>query len=183
VSNSGPNDLVVERPQGLLETYFEQREAMTRFFRARMGREAEVEDLLQELYLKVAELDPGHPDIQSPRAYLYRLASNLLVDRWRAWQRSRVRDSAWRMMNSTPGVSEDVDDAPSPEAVVLDRDRLDQLLRVIATLPQRTRTIFRLHKFEGVSHADVAKRLDISRSSVEKHMMDALRALAEKMEP
>lgn len=183
VSNSGPNDQIVERPPGLLETYLDQREAMSRFFRARMGSEADVEDLLQELYLKVAGHDPGHADIQSPRAYLYRLASNLLVDRWRAWQRSRARDSAWRMTTRTPGVAEDVDDAPSPEAVLLDRDRLDQLLQVIATLPQRTRTIFRLHKIEGVSHADVAKRLDISRSSVEKHMMDALRALAEKMEP
>lgn len=182
VSIPGPDAPSAEPAPGLLETYLDQRKAIIQFFRARMGSEADVEDLLQELYLKVAEHDPGHT-VQSPRAYLYRLASNLLVDRWRAWQRSRIRDNVWRQTTRTLGIAEDVDDAPSPEAVLLDRDRLGQLLGVIASLPQRTQTIFRLHKFEGFSHAEVAKRLDISRSAVEKHMMDALRALVEKMEP
>lgn len=183
MSNPGSSDGPSDPVPGLLETYLDQREVMTRFFRVRMGSEADVEDLLQELYLKVAALNPEQADIQSPRAYLYRLASNLMVDRWRAWQRSRSRESAWRLATRSTGAMEDLDDAPSPEAVVLDRDRLDQLVRVVATLPARTRTIFRLHKFEGVSHAQVAQRLGISRSSVEKHMMDALRALAEKMGP
>ncbi|CAN5370227.1 RNA polymerase sigma factor [soil metagenome] len=183
MSNPGPDDGSTAPPKDLLETYLDQREPMIRFFRGRMGPGADVEDLLQELYLKIAGLDPDHVDIQSPRAYLYRLASNLLVDRWRAWQRSRARDSAWRLVTRAPGIADDMDDAPSPEAIVVDRDRLEQLARVIATLPTRTRTIFRLHKFEGLSHAEVAERLGVSRSAVEKHMMDALRALAEKMEP
>ncbi|CAN5311317.1 RNA polymerase sigma factor [soil metagenome] len=183
MSNLGSSDVTTGPAPGLLETYLTNREVMSRFFRVRMGPEADVDDLMQELYLKLVTHNSDHPDIQSPRAYLYRLASNLMVDRWRAWQRSRVRDSAWRLATGSAGIADNVDAAPSPEAIMLDRDRLEQLLRVVATLPHRTRTIFRLHKFEGVSHADVAQQLGISRSSVEKHMMDALRALAEKMEP
>lgn len=68
-----------------------------------------------------------------------------------------------------------------PEAIVIDRDRLERIVRVVQKLPARTQSIFRLHKFDGVSHAEVAARLGISRSSVEKHMMDALRILAARM--
>jgi len=183
VSIRRPTDAPTGSVNGLLETYLDQREILTRFFRVRMGAEADVEDLLQELYLKVAAHDPSHADIQAPRAYLYRLATNLLVDRWRAWQRSRARDSAWLLVMRSNGALDDADDAPSPEAVVIDRDRLDQLMRVVAKLPQRTQTIFRMHKLDGLSHAEVAEQLGVSRSAVEKHIMDALRALAEKMKP
>jgi RNA polymerase sigma-70 factor (ECF subfamily) len=72
-------------------------------------------------------------------------------------------------------------DAPSAEAVVAGRQRLAALNAAVADLPDKTRTVFSLHKFEGLSYAEVAARLEISRSSVEKHMMDALRMLAAKV--
>ena len=61
------------------------------------------------------------------------------------------------------------------------RQRLALLTRALSDLPDKTSAIFRLHKFEGLSYAEVAARLGISRSSVEKHMMDALRHLAAKV--
>ncbi|WP_292229775.1 RNA polymerase sigma factor [Brevundimonas sp.] len=169
-------------PPTLVETYLLQRQAMTRFFQSRLGAEADVEDLVQELYLKVIALDAEQAQVQNPRAYLYRLASNLLIDRWRGWQRSRQRDTAWREAGHVEGITPEADGAPSPEAIVIDRDRLERIVRVVQKLPARTQNIFRLHKFDGVSHAEVAARLGISRSSVEKHMMDALRAITEKLE-
>ena len=161
----------------LLTTYLEQREAMRHFFHARLGPTADVEDLLQDLYLKAAAADPATA-VREPRAYLYRLASNLMMDRWRSGRRSAVRDTAWRDVTRTSGPVEDVDDAPSAEAVVAGRERLAALLDGLGRLPERTRTIFRLHKFGGLSYAEVADRLGVSRSTVEKHMMDALRVLA-----
>lgn len=166
--------------QELIAAYFEQREPLGRFFRARLGAQADVEDLLQDLYLKVSAIEPDR-DVREPRAYLYRLASNLMMDRWRSGRRSAVRDGAWRMATHATGVSEDLDDAPSAEAVVAGRQRLALLTRALADLPVKTSTVFRLHKFEGLSYAEVAVRLGISRSSVEKHMMDALRYLAAKV--
>lgn len=157
--------------------YFEQREAMRRFFQARLGAGADVEDLLQDLYLKTAALDGATP-VREPRAYLYRLASNLMMDRWRSTRRSAARDAAWRMTNHVAGPNEDIADAPSAEAVVDGRQRLAALTRALDALPERTRTIFGLHKFEGLSYAETADRLGVSRSTVEKHMMEALRVLS-----
>lgn len=84
------------------------------------------------------------------------------------------------MTSHVVGAYEDIDDAPSAEAVVASRERLSALVAALETLPRKTATIFRMHKFDGLSYAEVAVRLGISRSSVEKHMMDALRILAAK---
>lgn len=164
----------------LLTAYLEQREAMRHFFQARLGPTADVEDLLQDLYLKAAAADPA-TDVREPRAYLYRLASNLMMDRWRSGRRSAARDTAWRDITRTSGPAEDVDDAPSAESVVAGRERLAALMEGLARLPDKTRTIFRLHKFEGLSYVEVAEKLNVSRSTVEKHMMTALRQLAARV--
>lgn len=164
----------------LLSTYFEQRESLRRFFQARLGPAADVEDLLQDLYLKVVGFD-GASEVREPRAYLYRLASNLMMDRWRSGRRAAARDAAWRDVTHVQGATEDLDDAPSAEAVLAGRERLGQLVKALDRLPDRTKTIFRLHKFEGLSYGEVARTLDVSKSTVEKHMMDALRILVAKV--
>lgn len=160
----------------LLPGYFSQRDALARFFRARTGRPADVDDLMQDLYLKVIAVDPA-TEVRDPNAFLYRLASNLMADRWRSDRRGAARDGAWRQITVTTGVGEDVAELPTGEAVVIGRQRLALLLGVVDGLPDKTRRIFRLHKFDGLSYAQVAERLNISRSSVEKHMMDALKIL------
>ena len=164
----------------LITAYFEQRTAVGRFLQARLGASSDVEDLLQDLYLKVAALDPAM-EVRDARAFLYRLASNQMMDRWRSGQRSVARDAAWRLANHAVGTTEDLDDAPSAEAVVVGRQKLAALTCAVDGLPDKTRTVFRLHKFEGLSYAEVAGRLGISRSSVEKHMMEALRVLNARM--
>lgn len=174
------DDLTAPAAPDLIAAYLEQRDALGRFFRARLGAHADVEDLLQDLYLKVSAIEPDR-DVREPRAYLYRLASNLMMDRWRSASRSAVRDGAWRLVAHQTGMSEDVDDAPSAEAVVAGRERLAALIAALPGLPEKTQRVFRMHKFEGLSYAEVATALGISRSSVEKHMMDALRMLIAKV--
>ncbi|WP_428156101.1 RNA polymerase sigma factor [Brevundimonas sp.] len=167
----------------LVAAYLEQREELARFCRARLGgASGDVDDVLQDVYLKVSALNPDPPP-DNPRAFLFRLTSNLLMDRWRSSQRAANRDTQWRQINHEVGVAEDLDAAPSAEAVVAGRERLARLVAALDTLPPKTQTIFRLHKFDGVSYADIAAQLGVSRSSVEKHMMDALRILARKVQP
>ena len=172
--------LTAQSAHPLIAAYFEHRDALGRFLQARVGASGDVEDLLQDLYIKVSALDPAM-DVRDSRAFLYRLASNQMMDRWRSGQRSVARDAEWRLANHTVGPIEDMDNAPSAEAVVAGRQTLAALTTALARLPDKTRTVFSLHKFEGLSYAEVASRLGISRSSVEKHMMDALRILTTRV--
>lgn len=167
-------------PPRLTDIYLQMRDDLGRFVASRLGGRGDVEDVLQDLYLKVSRT-PEDADIRDPRAYLYRLTNNLLLDRWRSSRRTAARDGAWRVAMHGAEDGDEVDDAPSAEAVVVGRQRLQTLMTALDQLPEKTRTIFRLHKFDGLSYAEVALKQGISRSSVEKHMMDALRILAARM--
>lgn len=146
---------------------------MRRFFHARLGPQAEVEDLLQELFVKVREA--GDEEVLNPPAYLYRLAHNLMLDRLRTDRRRGAREAEWRRTHHVSVGALDVVDAPDAEASAIARQRLEKIATALASLAPQTQEVFRLHKFEGLTHAETAARLGISRSSVEKHISLALR--------
>jgi RNA polymerase sigma-70 factor (ECF subfamily) len=157
--------------------FLEKRAALVRFFAARTGSPDEAEDLVQELYLKVRERPPQ--DVANAGAYLYRLGLNLMTDRFRSASRSRTRDD--RYYQTQGGADPGTDAAPSPERATESRLRLEAMLRAIDQLPSQSRTVFRMHRIEGLSHQEVAQALGISKSTVEKHMMAALKRLTDAL--
>lgn len=162
-----------------LETaYLERREALLRYFAARTGSSADAEDLLQELWLKVASA-PDSEEVRNPGAYLFKQAFNLMLDKARQRRRAMVRDGVYRGLSVESVGGEDRVDAPTAEQAVVGRQSLKRLLDRLQRLPAKTREAFRLHKFEGLSQGETAQRMGVSKSSVERWMSDALKDLAE----
>ena len=164
----------------LLAAYAAKRGDLVRFFTARLGSAAEAEDLIQDLYIKLASLPPG-PPVTDPSGYLYRIAVNLMLDRTRGQRRGAARDDAWRLSRGRRIAGMDVVDEPSPEQEVEARDRLRRLAEAVRQLPAQTRRAFELAKLEGMSHAEAANRLGVSRKTVEKQVSAALRLLLTKL--
>jgi RNA polymerase sigma-70 factor (ECF subfamily) len=135
--------------------------------------------MVQELYLKVQSV--ADAPIDNPPAYLYRLASNLMLDRLRQAKRSGARETEWRRTHHASVGALDVSDTPDAESAVIARQRLEKLSLALETLAPLTQKVFRLHKFEGLSHVQTAERLGISRSAVEKHVSLALGHLVAKV--
>ena len=167
-------------PDPLLAVYLERRTNLVRFFAARSGSAATAEDLAQELYLKLAARDPGEA-AESPVALIYRIAMNLLVDRARGDARSAARDAAWRQTAHTTVGGEDIADEASADEAAASRQRLRQLVDAAGDLPPQMQRAFRLHKLEGLSHAETARAMGISVKSVEKHISAALKSLTMKL--
>lgn len=163
----------------LASVYLERRDDMRRFFLARVGGRGDAEDLVQDLYLKVQAVTDA--TIENPSAYLYRLASNLMLDRLRRAKRSGARESEWRRTHHASVGALDVADLPDAESATIARQRLEKLSSALETLAPLTQRVFRLHKFEGLTHAETAQRLGISRSAVEKHVSLALGHLVAKV--
>lgn len=124
-------------------------------------------DLVQESFLRMAE-QPRGERIDNSQAYLYRTAHNLLVDHIRQQQRRRTDSQPHEAMVHIE------DERPALDEQ-LDAQQRRQLLRsAIAELPARTQQIFELNRIHGLTHAEVARRLAISDSSVQKHLAKAL---------
>ena len=164
----------------LMQTYLQDRADLVRAFAPRLGSREAAEDLIQELGCKVAELH-GTPALDSPSAYLHRLARNLMLDQKRSDGRSRGRDAAWRRENVVTLAGEPVSDDPAAERSIDAKRRLGKIALLTQGLPPATRRAFELHKFEGRTHAETAALMGISRSGVEKHMMAALKYLLARM--
>jgi RNA polymerase sigma-70 factor (ECF subfamily) len=169
-SRSSPAD-------GLVLLYTQHRPQLLRFLRARTGDAAEAEDIVQELWLRLQKLDTG--PIGNGRAYLFQIANNLVLDRVRERQRRARRDRQWAesvQLDDAAG-GEVAAPGPAPAEALIEQEELRQLTEAMAALPEGAQRAFLLHKIEGCSHAEVAARLGISRSGVEKHIALAMKHL------
>ena len=156
--------------------YLENRADLLRFFERRTRSAAEADDLVQELYFKVCLL-PSTMVVKG-NAYFYRLGLNLLFDQFRSASRARRRDLRYVEAHGAVLGTTSISDLPSPAEAAESRIRLEQLLGAVETLGPQCRRVFRMHKFEGLSHNDVAVALGISCSAVEKHMAVAMKRLS-----
>ena len=165
----------------LLAAYLERRAELQAYFRIRLRSDQAAQDLLQDIYLKVAARAPA--EIQNPVAYLYRLGTNLMLDHIKHRRRVERRASAWHdVFGGSPGV-EPVADAPPADSALEAKQRLDLIIKAVAELPAPVREAFRLHKLEGLSHSETAAAMGVSRSSVEKYMIASLKHIHAKVGP
>lgn len=164
-----------EQPAGLAAALLAHRPQLLRFFTSRTGDPAEAEDIVQEVWLRVAQAETG--PIADALSYLHRVGLNIVIDRVRERQRRERREHDWTDMSVTRIGGEAIDERPSAAAAIETRQRARQLADAIEALPAGARRVFRRHKIDGLSHAQVAAELGISKSAVEKHIAVALRHL------
>jgi RNA polymerase sigma-70 factor (ECF subfamily) len=149
----------------LRAVFLAERGLFLRLLVARMGSVDEAEEVLQDLWLRLDTVAGG--PIADPTAYLYRMANNMAIDRRRRAARRLDRDSAWS--DSRPGATEQ----PDAERAMIARDRLAHVEAILARLPDRVATAFRLYRFEELSQKAIAERMEISVSGVEKLLQRA----------
>ena len=169
--------MVPDDAQGLKTLYGVHLQELRRFLIARTRDPLEVEEILQDLWIRLDT--PAAGPIANGRAYLYRAAQNLVLDRVRERMRRMQRDRRWT--DERTGYSGGATDVADPRALaedeMLKREEAALLTSAIRNLPERTRQAFELHKLQELSHAEVARRMGISVSGVEKHMAAAMRYL------
>lgn len=152
----------------------DDRPDLVRFLARRLRCRATAEDLVQEAYLRLIQ---SAATLRSPRAFLFRTVYNLAVNHWRdERRRAELRRDIVQPRSETV-------DATTPEDTVLVTDDLRLATETFATLPARTREVFVLNRFEGLNQREIAERLDISHTVVEKHMARAVQALTRALKP
>lgn len=142
--------------------------------RAWLGRRrewaGEIDDLIQEAYAVLATLE-SVAHIHNPKAYFFQTAYSLALQQLR---RDRVVSiEAVADIEQLPAAAL----ACSTEEVAAGREELRLVAEAIGALPAQCGEVFRLRKIDGLSQRDVAARLGLAESTVEKHMSRAIRTL------
>lgn len=143
------------------------------FLAHRTGDPEAAADLVQDLFLKAASVPAAFPDREQARAYIFRMAINLAIDR------SRTATRRSELLTGTEILFEDT--AGDPEAAAVTRDQMRHIERALAELPAKCREILILSRIYGLSYKEIAQRLNVSISFVEKYQLRALRHCRDRL--
>lgn len=157
---------------GLSAIFLANRAQLLRFLRAR-GAGEDAEDLLQDMWMKLEAKDLG--PVADPLPYLYRMANNLMLDRYRSTVRRGRREQDWA--EGGAGVMADPADAVAVDEKMILEERLEQARAVLRSLGPRVEMVFRRFRIEGVGQRVIAEELGVSLTTVEKDLQKAYRAM------
>ena len=154
----------------------ERRQPLLRFLVRMNVHEDDAQDIAQESLVRLLRYCGSEPS-DAWQALLYRIAINLLRDRAR-----QARTDRADAQRSDAGVVEAASPEPSPERHASSRQSLARMQAAILRLPPRCREAYLLHRIEGMTYPEIARRHGISVKAVEKHIARALRLLRTEIE-
>lgn len=138
---------------------------LKRYLSQRVGNRAEVEDLTQEIYLRLLRIERKDL-IRSPEAFLFRLASNATYE-WHLRARNRLPHSAAEL-----DLLESSEDEPLNE--VWHAQLARELTAALAGLSPKCRATVVLHRRDQMTYAQIGVQLGISVSMVKKYLAHGL---------
>ena len=162
-----------EPPHGFVRPVLERYHRELLNFLARQVNDRDVAaDLAQESYVRVLAVRQSGQAIADARALLYRTARNLVIDQHRRAVLRRHEDLGALPQAEHPPAPRHL----QPEEALASQQVLRAYVAAIETLPPRCREAFVLHVFDELSHAEIAGRMGVSASMVEKHVVRGMLA-------
>jgi len=141
---------------------------LRRFVRRRLGSQ-ETEDIVQDAYLHILQ-HGASATLQSPRAYLFKIAANLTIDLMR---KAKIRSGQCELECADFEMS--AGNAPM-EATM----EVQSLQTALAELPPPCSRAFLLNRVVGLNYPEIAERLSVSVRTIDRHMIKARRHVCRK---
>jgi len=126
----------------------------------------EAEDIVQGAFTRLAEL-PNLGDIENHRAFLYKMCGNMVLD-----ARRHAQVSHNYAASMTPEDEAFTEVGPAEETEV--RQRLGLIASALWGMPSKRRELLMMNRFDGLSYAEIARRVGLSETVVRKHVSKAL---------
>ena len=146
---------------------------LRRYLATVLANSHEAQDIAHDAYLRTYTAMQGQ-EINQPKAFLFTTARRLALN-FRLRRGNRMRPEENAVLDRTAA------DAPDAAQIAMARQEREAMAAAIARLPQGCRTVLVLRNLEGMSHQEIALRLELSRSTVEKHLARALHLLREAL--
>ncbi|WP_454883003.1 RNA polymerase sigma factor [Sphingomonas oryzagri] len=140
---------------------------LVRFFRRQLGNTEDAQDMTQETMLRYMRAPPT-TRITTPQAYLRRIATNLL--------RNRFEHSSTKLAQHSVPLLEglDIHTDFDQHRELASREELAEWEAILKQLSPRTLEVFLLSRVDGFTYKEIAGRLGITTFGVNKHMVKAI---------
>ena len=161
--NTGENNIL-----GLTQAFFDHKKVLAAYIARFFLRPEDVEDILQDSFIQVFEA-ANKREVKSPKAYLFITARNQIYRHLR----HKSRDIAKEIGEIDESF---LDSGEVPADLQLHHKRkMAVFMEATKSLPAQCRRVFLMRKLYGMSHKEIAKTLDISTSTVERHVSNAIK--------
>ena len=172
-----PGTRTFSTPSPLTQIYHLHHPELLRFSRSRIGNAEDAEDLVQEAFISATRAYSDKP-VEELRPLLFTILRNLTRDYLKSgYARSRRMDAEITEIGDRLACHRTV----SPEQKVMDAQLLAIAQAAIDALKPRQREALELHRLEGLTHDQVARRLAVSPRTVRNDIAEALAAIAKAL--
>lgn len=163
----------VARDTATSRVYENYHEMIKRFLIVNLHSPEDAEDILQETFVRFQK-HYSSVNLDSPKNFLFTIARNLMID--------RMRHQKVCAVDIEQEVEELMDPLSSVERQVQARQDFETLCAAVDRLPPQCRRVFILRKFYHLSHKEIAEKLELSVSTIEKHLAAGLARCQKFME-
>lgn len=152
----------------MVSTFLEHHGSLKRFIARFFSRPQDIEDIAQESYLRAFHAEKAGGEVRSPKAFLFRIAKNIALN-------ELARKSRLMTDYIEDAISSDVEEEnSSAEERAMAQEKLSLFCGAVASLPPQCRHAFLMRKVYGLPQKDIAASMQISVSTVEKHVASGL---------
>ena len=164
-----------QRPAGenqganVLGAFQLHRLSLKRFIGRYLNNAQDIEDVSQEAFLRAFKAEKTTKVLQ-PKSFLFRIAKNVAISQLRSKSRQ---------------ITDYIEDQPSGDVLISEWSTEDEVMaqqklgihcEAVAALPPKCRRVYLMRKVYGMPHKEIAERLGIATSTVEKHLLKGVEA-------
>jgi RNA polymerase sigma factor (sigma-70 family) len=157
----------------VIQLYNEASPELLRLLQYKLGSLQEAEEVAQDAFEKLCRVAAKN-DIEDLRKYFFTMANRMALNVLR--RRHVENDYLSEQQNNVTDIS---GSSFSPEAIAGHHEKLILIKSALKALPEKSRHVFLLHRFEGYTYPEIAEQMGLSRKSIEYHMSRALTAVVE----
>lgn len=169
-----------ERATSILEKTFREHEAALRsFLRARLSVEADHEDIIQKLFLRLMQKDRLSERLSegtgNTRSYLQTILNGMLIDMLRK-QNSEMKEAHTSFDEEAVAVNNG-----DPQSIASNREQLETMHKILKRMESKYRQVLVLNRFQHKSCRQIAQHMGVSEATVERRLAVALALIREGM--
>jgi RNA polymerase sigma-70 factor (ECF subfamily) len=154
-----------DRAELVARLFREHNDSLVQFLTGRLRSQHEAREVAQEAYVRLLSLDaPGA--VSFLRAFLFKTASNIAIDRIRHRQRCPHTNDV--------SLFDELPETRTPESTAEGVEEVALLSRFISELPPKCRQAFLLHKIEGLQVREIGARMQLSERQVRDYILRGL---------